>query len=166
MTSRLVGAVTLALMLASPVAAVAQDLASQLVGVWKQTGFVQKNLTTGETSKPQGDNPGGMAIFSRGGHFTWIFINDGRKSPASPPAVTDAERIALYNTGSYAGGTYKINGDKVTFSYKAVFNQYWTGTERVQTMQVSNKVLTWTSAPYKTTDGKEVFATITFERLE
>ena len=53
-----------------------------------------------------------MAIFSRGGHFTWIFIADGRKSPASLP-VTDAERIALYNTGSYAGGTYKINGDKV-----------------------------------------------------
>jgi hypothetical protein len=165
MTSRLVGAVTLALTLASPIVAAAQDLATQLIGVWRQTGYTQKSLATGETSKPQGENPAGMAIFSRAGYFTWIFIADGRKSPASLPA-TDAERIALYNTGSYAGGTYKVNGDKVTFLYKASFNQAWTGTERVQTMQVSDKVLTWTSAPYKTNDGKEAFATITFERLE
>jgi len=165
MTSRLVGAATLALMLASPVVAAAQDLGSQLVGVWKQTGFVQKNLATGESSKPQGENPAGMAIFSRG-YFTWIFIAEGRKSPASLPS-TDAERLYLYNTGSYAGGTYKINGDKVTFLYNASANQVWTGTERVQTMQVSdNKVLTWTSAPFKTNDGKEAVATVTFARLE
>jgi Lipocalin-like domain len=166
MTFRLVGAAALALLLASPAVADAQDQASQLIGVWKQTGFVQKILATGETSKPQGENPAGMAVFSRGGHFTYIFIADGRKSPASLAAVTDAERIALFNTGSYAGGTYKINGDKVTFLYKASANQAWTGTERLHTMQVSDKVLTWTSAPFQRNDGTEVFATITFERLE
>jgi len=165
MTSKLVGAVTLASLLTLPVVAVAQDLASQLVGAWKQTSYAQKDLATGEISKPQGEKPTGMAIFSRDGYFTWIFISDGRKSPTRLP-VTDAERIALYNTGSYAGGTYKVNGDKVTFHYNASFNQAWTGTERVQTMQVSGKVLTWTGAPIKTNDGKDAISTAAFERFE
>ena len=58
-----------------------------------------------------GENPTGMAIFSRGGHSNWIFIAEGHKSPARLPA-TDAERIALYNTGFYGSGTYKIDGHK------------------------------------------------------
>lgn len=67
-----------------------------------------------------------MAVFSRGGHSTWILIADGRRSPACLP-VTDAERIALYNTGFYGSGTYKIDGDKVSFLYNTSFNQAWTG---------------------------------------
>jgi len=165
MTSRLVGAVTLALMLASPVVVAAQDLASQMVGVWKRTSQVNKSVATGETSKPAGENPTGTVIFTRGGYFTWIFISDGRKSPASLPP-TDAERIALYNTSGFASGSYKVDGDKVTFLYHTSFNQVWTGQERVQTMQVSGKLLNWTSAPFKTADGKDVIAMFTFERLE
>jgi hypothetical protein len=112
-----------------------------------------------------GENPTGMAVFSRGGHSTWIFIADGGKSPACLP-VTDAERIALYNTGFYGSGTYKIDGDKVSFLYNTSFNQAWTGVERPQTMQVSGKVLTWTSPPIKTLDGKDAIGIFTFERLE
>jgi len=165
MTFRLVGAAALALLLASPAVATAQDVASQMVGVWKRTGFVQKIVATGETSKAQGDNPSGMLIFSRGGHFTWINIAGDRKSPASLPP-TDAERLYLYNTSGSGAGTYKVNGDKVTILYTASSNQAWTGTERVTTVQVSGKVLTWTSPPFKTLDGKDATGTQTFERLE
>ena len=164
MTSKLVAAIALALLLASPAVAAAQDLASQLVGVWKRTSFVQKIVATGETSKPEGENPTGMAIFARG-YFSWIFIADGRKSPEKFPP-SDAERIYLYNTGYSASGTYKVNGDKVTLLFNASSFQAWTGTERVQTMQVSGKVLTWASAPFKTGEGKDAVATVTFERLE
>ena len=107
-----------------------------------------------------------MLTFSRGGHFMWIFIADGRKSPASVPP-TDAERIYLHKTSAYGGGTYKVNGDKVTLLYTASGNQAWTGMERAMTVQVSDKVLTWTSGtPFKTAEGKDAVATITFERLE
>jgi len=165
MTSRLVGAAALMLLLASSVVASAQDLSSQLVGVWKRTSTVNKVVATGETSKPAGENPTGSLIFTRGGYFTWIFIDEGRKSPEKLPP-TDAERIYLYKTGGAASGTYKVNGDKVTFLYNATTNQAWTGTERVHTMQVSGKVLTWTSAPLPDQSGKNVIAILTFERLE
>ena len=119
MTLRLVGAAALALLLASPAVASAQDLASQVVGVWKRTGVVHKVLATGETTKPDGENPTGMFILSRGGHFVWILIADGRKPPASQPP-TDAERVYLNKTGGAGGGTYKVNGDKVTLACSAL----------------------------------------------
>ena len=133
MTSNLVGAAAFAVLLASPFVATAQDLASQLVGVWKRTNHIQKIMATGETDKPMGEYPTGMAIFTRGGHFTWIFIADGRRSPASLPP-SDAERIALYNTGFYGSGNYKVDGDKVTLLYNTSGNQAWTGQERAPTI--------------------------------
>ena len=165
MTFRLIGAAALALLLASPAVAAAQDVASQMVGVWKRTANVQKMLATGETTKPEGENPSGMITFSRGGHFMWIYIADGRKSPASLPP-TDAERIYLHKTSAFGGGTYKVNGDKVIVLYTASANQSWTGTERTWTVQVSDKVLTVSSAPYKTAEGKDAIGTATYERLE
>jgi hypothetical protein len=96
-----------------------------------------------------------MLTLSRGGHFTWVFIADGRKSPASVPP-TDAERIYLHKTSAFGGGTYKVNGDKVTLLYTASGNQAWTGIERAMTVQVSDKVLTWTSGtPFKTAESKD-----------
>ena len=163
--TRLVAAAALALLLGSPVVAAAQDVASQMVGVWKRTGNVQKILATGETSKPEGENPSGMLTFSRGGHFMWIYIADGRKSPESLPP-TDADRIYLQKTSAFGGGTYKVNGDKVIVVYTASANQAWTGTERAWTVQVSDKVLTITSAPFKAAEGKDVIQTATYERLE
>lgn len=164
MTFRLVGAAVLALLLASPVVAADEDAASQIVGVWKRTGYVQKIVATAEASKPDGENPGGMVVFTRGGHFMWLYIADGRKAPSQPP--TDEERIYLQKTGYAGGGTYKVQGNKLTTLYTASTIQVFTGTERTSTVQVSGKVLTWTSAPFKAADGKDAFATITLERLE
>ena len=164
MTFRLVAAAALALLLASPAVAAAQDVATQMVGVWKRTGIVYKILATGETIKPEGENPSGMLTFSRGGHFMWIFIADGRKSPASLPP-TDAERMYLHKTSGFGGGTYKVNGDKVTLLYTASGNQAWTGTERAMTVQVSDKVLT-VALPRSRRRRAEVIGTVTFERLE
>ena len=165
MTFRLVGVAALALLLTSPVAASAQDLASQMVGVWKRTGHVNNSVATGETNKPMGENPTGTLIFTRGGYFSYIFIGEGRKPPATLPP-TDAEVISLYNTAGFASGSYKVDGDKVTVHYDTSANQVFTGQQRVGTMQVSGKQLTWTTTPFKTAAGKDVIATFTFERLE
>src|SRR5262245_41237920 len=86
MISKLVAATALVLLLASSVVASAQDLSSQLVGVWKRTSTVNKVVATGETSKPAGENPTGSLILTRGGYFTWIFIDEGRKVPGEAAA--------------------------------------------------------------------------------
>jgi hypothetical protein len=121
MKSILIAAASLAFLLSSSHLAAAQDLAVQLVGVWKGKGFVEKVLATGETTKPRGESPTGTATFSRGGHFTWIFINEGRRSPATP--VTDADRVALFNSLAFGTGTYKVEADKVALRYDGSWNQ-------------------------------------------
>lgn len=165
MKAMLTAAASLAFLLASSHVAVAQDLAAQIVGVWKGKGLVQKLVASGEIlRKPMGENPTGTAIFSRGGHFTWVFVADGRKAPGNP--MTDADRIALYGTLSFGTGTYRVDGDRVSLRYDSSWNQAWTGTERVQTLQVAGKVLTWTSASFKLPDGREAVAIFTYERVE
>ena len=112
-----------------------------------------------------GERPGGVALFTRGGHFTWGFVDDGRKAPAGP-IPSDVERVALYNTSAFGSGTYRVEGSTVSLRYDSSWNQSWTGTERKAQMQVSGKTLTWTSPPFKALDGKDVISISTLERVE
>jgi hypothetical protein len=84
--------------------------------------------------------------------------------------VTDAERIALYDTMSFGSGTYRVEGTTISLRYDTSSNQSWTGTERKTQPQVSGKTLTWPSAPYKAPGGKfagkDVITTQSFERVE
>jgi len=157
--------VAVGLLFILPHAAAAQDLATQLTGVWKLTSLVVKQLDAGATTPLFGERPGGVALFTRGGHFTWGFVDDGRKAPAGP-IPSDVERVALYNTSAFGSGTYRVEGSTVSLRYDSSWNQSWTGTERKAQMQVSGKTLTWTSPPFKTLDGKDVISISTLERVE
>jgi hypothetical protein len=165
MKNAIVGISLVATVCFLPQCALSQDLASQIVGVWKRTSQVQKEIATGTTNHTYGEKVSGPAIFTRGGHFMWVIAGEGRK-PAAAPVATDAERIALFNSLAYGSGTYKVEGNKVHLRYDTSWNEGWTGTERVAEMQVSGKTLTWTSPPIRTLDGKDVVAIITMERLE
>ena len=157
--------VALGFLLILPHPAAAQDLTTQLNGVWKLTGLVQREIATGATTNTYGEKPGGYAVFTRGGHFTWSFVTDGRKTPAGP-VPSEAERVALYNTLAFGSGSYRVEGNTVSLRYDSSWNQSWTGTERNAEMQVSGKTLTWKSPPYKSLDGKDVIAITTLERME
>lgn len=165
MKTILASATALALFATSIGPAMSQDLASQIVGVWKRVSQVQKHVATGFTTKPVGDRPVGPAIFTRGGHFVWMFVADGRKAP-SEMGPTDADRIALYNSSAFGSGTYKVDGSTVVLTYDSSSNQAWTGTERRAQIQVSGKVPTWTSAPYRGADNTDYITIVTMERVE
>jgi hypothetical protein len=165
MKSILTGATGLALLVASVGPATAQDLASQIVGVWKRVSQVQKDVNTGVTTMPLGEHPTGSAVFTRGGHFFWIQVADGRRAPESW-VPTDADRVALYNTAAFGSGTYKVDGDTATLIYDSSSGQSWTGTQRRAQLQVSGKVLTWTSAPIWGADSKQYVSIVTMERVE
>jgi len=167
MKSKLLGAIALLFLLTSSEIAAAQDLASQMVGVWKRTAYVRKYVDGGEMTKPVGENPGGIATFTRGGHFTVTLLAEGRKAPAGA-TPTDAELAALFKTVFFGSGTYKVEGDKVILRYDSSSLPSWTGAERRITLVVSGngKVLTWTTPEFKDAAGKAYIDTITQERLE
>ena len=118
MKRTLMSAVALAFLLTLPRPAPAQDLASQLVGVWNLSSQVRKEVATGATQNTFGEKPTGQAIFTRGGHSTFTLVGTDRKAPASPN-LTDAERIESFKTMSFGSGTYKVEGNKVVTCYDA-----------------------------------------------
>jgi hypothetical protein len=116
--------IAVALWLTQPAAS--QDLASQIVGVWKYTSQNVKEVETGKIDHPYGQNPTGHIVYTKGGHVVFALAGDNRKVPASP-ALTDAERIALFTTMAGASGTYKVEGNTLTVTYTTSWNQTWTG---------------------------------------
>jgi Lipocalin-like domain len=160
MTSKMLGAIALLFLLASSEIAAAQDLASQLVGVWKRTDYIRK-FADGEIAKPLGETISGMMIFSAGGHFTMVMNRNDRKA-----GTTDAELAALYRSAFSGGGTYKVEGDEVVCRYDTSSSPTFVGAEQRFTATISGKKLTWISPEFKTETGRAYNNIFTQERLE
>ena len=167
MKRTLMSAVALAFLLTLPWPAPAQDLASQLVGVWNLSSYSRKEVATGATQNSSfGEKPTGLFIFTRGGHSTFTLVRTDRKAPASPNP-TDAERIELFKTMAFGSGTYKVEGNKVVTHYDTSWHQLWTGTDGSAQAEINGKTLTLTTEPIKSAlDGKEVVVVSTWERVE
>jgi hypothetical protein len=166
MNRTLISAVALAFLLTLQSPAPAQDLASQVVGVWKLSSQLRKEVATGATLASYGEKPIGHLIVSRGGHSTFVIVGTDRKAPASPN-LTDAERIELFKTLAFGSGTYKVGGNKVVTHYDTSWHQLWTGRDISVQAEIEGKTLTFTSDPFKASiDGKEIVVVTTWERVE
>ena len=162
----LISAVTVAfaLTLAQPVPA--QDLASQIVGVWKYTSQSTKDVETGKVDHPYGNNPTGHIVYTKGGHVVFTLVADNRKAPANPQ-FTDADRVELFKTMAAGSGTYKVEGNTLTVTYGASWVQTWTGVTQKRQIEIVGNKLTVTSAPVKSgTTGKDIIFVVTLERVE
>ena len=159
-------AVALAVLLAFAPPAAGQELASSIVGTWKLTNDMHKEVGSDATSNSYGQRPVGFMTITPGGHAHYFFVADNRKAPSSAN-LTDAERVELFKTMSAGGGTYKVEGDKMTVRYDASWHQMWTGKEMSTEVGVTGKVLTLRTAPFKrAADGKDVIVVSTWERVE
>jgi hypothetical protein len=166
MKRTLMSAVALAFLLTLPRPAPAQDLASQLVGVWNLSSQLRKEVATGATLKTFGEKPTGHLIYTRSGLLTFIIVGTDRKAPASPN-LTDAERIELFKTMAFGSGTYKVEGNKIVTRYDTSWHQLWTGRDISAQTEIQGKTLTTTTEPFKAAvDGKEVVVTTIWERVE
>ena len=141
MKSKWLAAMVFSCLMMSSQIALAQDLASQLIGEWKQTSAVQKYAVSGAMNRR---GPSGVAIFSRGGFFAFT----------------------LNATEFFGSGTFKVEGDVVVLRYEVCSNPSWIGQERRPTMQVTDKVLTWTGALLKDVVGDAYNEIYTLERIK
>ena len=156
----------LALILVGVSPAVAQDLASSIVGTWKITSYVRKELESGATVNQYGQKPTGHIVYTRGGHFVYLWVSDTRTAPASG-VLTDADRVNLHRTMVAGSGTYKVDGKKIIFSYETSWHQLLTGTELAEEAEINGKTLTVSTAPFKSArDNKMVTVVTTWERIE
>jgi hypothetical protein len=158
--------ITTTLLLTLPAMAWGQNLASDIVGVWKVVSIETKEVQSGKVTRPLGDQLTGTFTFTRGGNFSGMVFRTDRKPPVAPNA-TDAERVALFNSLVAYNGTYQTEGDKLVMKIESSHIQAWNGTERVLAIQISGRRLTGRSAPLKAAStGLEVVAENVWERLE
>jgi hypothetical protein len=162
----LISAVAVALLLSSAQTSSAQDLAAQIVGTWKWTSHVYREVATGKTTNVFGEKPLGLQVFTKGGNAVFAVFADGRKAPAANPA-TEAEHAALFATMAAATSTYKVEGNTLTMTYSGSWNQAWTGTTQKRQIEIVGNKLTLMSAPYKSpqTEQDTVFI-VTYERVD
>ena len=143
-----------------------QDAASQLVGVWKLQRF-DRCVVGGACSAFYGEKPAGYLVYSKSGVFLSQAYATKRVVPKTPDP-TDEERIALHKSMFAWGGTYKVDGNKVTVAVEFAWNESWKATVRPGgTFKVEGKTLTIESSPFKSTvDGTMVVTKLTLERVE
>ena len=163
----LLSVAALSLLLTIGYAATAQERASQIIGVWKATEIIRKEVESGKVEKPYGDKLTAYFIYTREGVFSWTFVAENRKKPAGA-VLTDAERIELFNTMSFGTGTYKVDGGKIIHRYDSSWHHAWAGMERVTPFPVITGIkMVNTSAPFKSgASGVEQVVIQTFERVE
>lgn len=156
-------ALAFVLIVASP--APAQDVASQIVGVWKLQKF-DRCVVGGSCAAFYGDKPTGHVIYTKGGLFVSQGYGTTRVVPKTPDP-TDAERIELFKSMYSWGGTYKVEGNKVTTVVEFAWNEGWKGMTRVAASKIEGKTLSLESSPFKSViDGAMIFTRTAFERVE
>jgi hypothetical protein len=166
MKRALMSAVAFAFLLILPEPLAAQDLASSIVGTWKLTSFVRKEVATGKTAATYGEHPSGYAYYTKGGHFLIFAVaQDRKKNEKADP--TDAERMELFKSMFAWGGSYKTEGNKVVYNVDVAWVPSWVGTTRTYQVEMASNKLTVTTPPFKSvTDGQDIVVVTTYERAE
>jgi len=153
-----------ALLLAIPLAAPAAE--RDLYGTWKLVSQSQKLADTGEIRQGRGKTPNGYVSFTPDGRVMGIILSDKRPKPESAAKVTDQQRIELFNTMNAYAGTYKLEGNKLTYFFDATHNEI-PARAAVRQIKIEGRRITMVNEPGPaTSDGKMVVTTTVWEKVQ
>jgi hypothetical protein len=143
----------------------AQGSTPSVVGVWKLSSFVRKEVGSDKVVQPFGEEPAGYRVHTAGGHVFYLFVDRNRKAPAG--ALTDADRLEQFKTMTAAGGKYEVAGDRLVFHPEVSSLQAMVGKALSYRYQIAGKTLTMTTDPAKSaTGGPDTYFVTTYERVE
>jgi len=153
-----------ALLLAIPLAAPAAE--SDLYGTWKMVSQSQKLVDTGEVRQGRGKTPNGYVTFTPDGRVIGIILSDKRPKPESAAKMTDQQRVELFNTMNAYAGTYKLDGNKLTYFYDATHNEV-TARAAARQIKIEGRKITMVNEPGRSVaDGKMVVTTTVWEKVQ
>ena len=144
----------------TPARPLSRDL---ILGSWKMTSWVTRDVTSGDRQDALGQNPRGMVMYTPG-RVVFLITKDNRKRPERLPP-SDEEKIALFDTLFAYSGSYTVESDRIIHHVDLSWNEAWSGTDQVRFCAVDGDTLTYTSAPAKNPfDGREVVHEVTYIR--
>jgi hypothetical protein len=153
-----------ALLLIVPLTALAAE--SDLYGTWKLVSLSRKNLDSGKVEQPRGKAPNGYVSFARDGRLVGFIVSEKRPKPESVAKMTDQQRLELFNTMNAYAGTYKLEGNKLTYRFDLTHNEV---PERasVREIKLEGRRLTMVNEPAKSAmDGKMAQTTTVWEKVQ
>lgn len=152
------------LLLSIPLAAPAAE--SDLYGTWKMVSLTRKVADTGAMEQPRGKAPSGYVSFGRDGRVTGMIANEKRPKPESVAKLTDQQRIELFNTFNAYAGTYKLDGNKLTYRFDLTHNEIGDRAS-VREIKMEGRKLTMVNEPARSVaDGKMVTTTTVWEKVQ
>jgi hypothetical protein len=144
----------------APAKPLSRDL---ILGSWKMTSWVTRDVATDERHDALGQNPRGTVVYTPE-RVTFLITRDNRKRPEKLPP-SDEEKIALFDTLFAYSGSYTVESDRVIHHVDLSWNEAWSGTDQVRFCAVDGDTLTYTSTPAKNPfDGREVVHEVTYIR--
>ena len=136
--------------------------ANPLLGTWKLKAYIV-TLANGERPTPYGENPAGYLSYSADGRMQVIAAANGRIVPVG--AVSDNERVALYDTMFAYAGTYSVEADHVIHHVDISWNETWTGTDQIRLFEMSGNTLTLTTRITDPASGVEAHYAAVWEKV-
>lgn len=149
-----------ALLLAVAGPAFAQD-ANAFIGTWKLLS--QQAVVEGQAPQDTyGANPRGYLIATKDRIMVLI------TAPNRKAGSGDAERAALHRTMVAATGKYRLDGNVLSISFDASWNEAWNGTEQKRILTFEGDRMIAESPPIPSTlqPGKTMVLKLVFERGE
>ena len=144
----------------APVRPLSRDL---ILGSWRMTSWVTRDVATGERQVALGQNPRGTVVYTPQ-CVTFLITKNNRARPERLPP-SDEEKIALFDTMFAYSGSYTVESDRVVHHVDLSWNEAWSGTDQVRFCKVDEQTLSYTSTPAKNPfDGREIVHEVTWER--
>jgi hypothetical protein len=140
-----------------------RPLSDLILGSWRMTSWVTRDVATGERQDALGQNPLGTVVYTPQ-RVTFLIVRNNRARPEQLPP-SDKEKIALFDTMFAYSGAYTVESDRVVHHVDLSWNEAWSGTDQVRFCKVDEQTLTYTSTPAKNPfDGREIVHEVTWER--
>ena len=138
---------------------------NEIVGTYKLVSEQRRIVDTGEFVPGSGSQ--GFISYDKSGRMLVVLIRSPRPHPENLEKMTDQDRIELFRTATAYSGTYKFDGKIVEHSIDISWNEYWTGTKQVRTVERNGDLITLTTPPFPFhTDGKTSVNMLTWEKLK
>jgi Lipocalin-like domain len=145
--------------------ALAEQCTGPQLGTWRLLSFTSKDVETGDVTAPYGLYPTGFLSYTPDCRVYEIIVREHRTPPISVVA-TDAEKAALYDGLISYSGSYKIEGQRLTYHVDASWNEAWTGGTQVRQFRVDGNTLYIDAPPRKNQrDGKVSLESYMWVRL-
>jgi len=128
----------------------------KMAGTWHLVSVTFIN-SSGERTRPYGDDPQGLLIFDKGGEYATQILRTGRPKFASgnkARGTADENRSLVIGSNSHFG-TYVLDSRRMTVTFKIIsaFFPNWESTEQTMTVLLKEGKLTL-NAPTSTSGGK------------